>query len=102
MASLYLPRTSKFFWIKFKDPANPGNVLRKSTKLSSLNPVEVRKARQLEAEYTLKERSYLPGGPFDGGWLWVDQFLRMNYRSQPATLERFLNVWQSLERFLKE
>ena len=90
MASLYLPRTSKFYWIKFKDPSNPKKVCRKSTKLSSLNPMEVRKARLLEAEYTLKERSYVPGGPFDGGWLWVNQFLRTNYLSRAATLERFL------------
>jgi len=99
MANLFLQPKSKFYWLQYRKP--DGSRARFSTKLSRLNPVEVRRAKQLEAEYTLKERSY--GGPVNlGGWLWVEPFLQLTYLAHASTLERYSTVWKMLRRFLRE
>lgn len=99
MASIYLQRKSKFFWLKFKDAH--GAIKRFSTKLSRTNPVDVRRASQLEAEYTLKERSYA-ALPDAGSWIWVEPFLNTTYKAKPSTLHRYLGIWRNLRMFIQE
>lgn len=102
MASIYLQPKSQFYWLKWTKP--DGTVARFSTKLSRLKPADVRRARQMEAEYTLKERSFGSSGGSGSlaAWLWVPQFLKTAYYARPTTLHRYLGVWNNLSLFLRE
>lgn len=70
-----------------------------STKLRRSLPGETRKARALEAEWTLKERQGGPQSRYD--WLWVPDYLSQRYagREHARTLENYRGRWRNLNVF---
>ena len=98
MASIYQRDNSRFWWIKFVDPESR-KTRRTTTGLKVGVGPDTRNAKQLEAEYTLREKKM---GPVIGenSWLWVTGFLASRY--SPAAQERYLSAWRTLALFLAE
>lgn len=104
MANLYKRTDSCFYWITYRDAA--GATRQESTRLRHENPVEVRKARALEAQRTADElargASATVGRRRSKGWLWVQPFLDVRYHTNGTTLERYTDCWRTLIMFLTE
>src|SRR5258708_6920395 len=99
MASLYTRKGSPYFWLKFIDKR--GTVRQISTKCRVGVSTEVRRARVLVAEKSLEELKQ-PERAEQQSWTWVDGFLKMKYKFNPATLERFVCAWPTITLFLQE
>ena len=98
MASLYKQTTSKFWWIKYRNPET-GTILRESTRYRFGIGAETRKALELVAERTLKERQAPAGNP--GRWdTWVADYIREQVSG--STQRGYLISWNTLRMFLHE
>jgi integrase len=67
---------------------------------------EVRRAKELEAEYTLKERRRAVASPAfgsEGRWeMWVTEWAAMKYRSNAGSHRRWESVWRTLLMFFED
>ena len=98
MASLYKQATSKFWWVKYRDPATR-RIIRASTRFRIGVGTETRKAMELVAERTLKERQAPAGNP--GRWdTWVTDYIKGQVSG--LTLYGYLIRWRTLRLFLDE
>ena len=98
MASLYKQPKSKYWWIKYRNPET-GKGVRESTRYRFGIGTETRKAMELVAVRTLKERQKPAGNP--GQWdTWVTDYIReqVSGRSQIC----YLVSWTTLRMFLIE
>ena len=98
MASLYKQATSKFWWIKYRNPAN-GKIVRESTRYQFGVGPDTRKAMEMVAERTLKERQAPAGNP--GRWdTWVADYIREQVSG--GTQRGYLISWNTVRMFLEE
>ena len=105
MASLYqrkvVGETSPYWWIKYRDPAT-FKIKQETTKYRIGVGRDTRLARQLEAEYTCRERT-LPRTSKKEGWdMWVTAFLKLRYHSSEQSKLRYLTAWRNVRMFLNE
>lgn len=101
MASLYKRPGTVFWWIKFRDPTTR-KVVRESTLFRHGIGSETRKARELEAQRTLAERSSASAGKRGAFAQWVKPWLDHPARLSARTRLRYTECWQMLRLFLDE
>jgi integrase len=109
MASIYKRPGSQFWWIKFHDPNRPrldarGKPIprRESTGYRIGTGEQKRKAQELEAEYTLRERQSNQAHPNEAWKNWVTPFLDLRYQNSPNTCSRAKTAWRTIKMFLAE
>jgi site-specific recombinase XerD len=101
MASIYKRKQTDLLWIKYRD--QKGRLVQESTGFSRKVPLHVRQAKALAAEKTALELRHGFGGKQkQGGWAWVKKFFTVRYSTSPLTLERYLNCWDTLQRFIED
>lgn len=105
MASLYKRNRSKFYWIKFRDPATR-KVCQEPTEFEHANPAHRQRAREFVAEKTFHE-SKAPKASSSHRWhLWVLPFLDARHATDDEadlkTLTRKLTAWRTLSDYLAE
>ncbi|MEI6561626.1 MAG: hypothetical protein WCO68_06020 [Verrucomicrobiota bacterium] len=87
MASTFTRKDSKFIWLRFKNEKDDWD--QRSLGLRKDSAADRRKASEIEAEHTLKERQRSPGSSscedFDA---WVIPWLELKYESRESTLKR--------------
>jgi integrase len=98
MASLYF--RGNIIWIKYRSA--DGETVRESTKLKRNVPEQLRRARVLEAQRSLKESEKAIASD-DSRWQnWVLPYIHTTYGSQSNTLRNYLYRWNPLSIFLKK
>jgi integrase len=96
MASLYF--RGDRIWMTFK--GLDGRWQQKSTGYRKSNAVELRQARRLVSDLSLKERTE---ATVRGRWDWVQPWIEARWGHSTATTPaRYRSHWQWLERWLKE
>lgn len=99
MANLFKRPQSPFWWIRYRR-ALTGERRAESTRLRYSVPLDTRRARELQAELTLKERRS-SGVVSAQRWdRWVLPFLNQTYAHQQNTLKAYLTAWHALNLFL--
>jgi integrase len=98
MASLYKPKNSPFWWIKFRD-TRTNKICRQSTRLRVGVGADTRKANELRGQKIMDENRVLSGtkGQWDS---WVTDFI--NDQVAGRTRERYLTAWRTLRMWLRE
>src|SRR5512133_1468692 len=99
MASLYTRSGSPYYWIKYRDAA--GQICQVSTKCRVGIAPDVRRAREKEAEHSLRELQH-DRRSVTTGWSWVLDFLKTRYQSKPTTFERYSCAWPTIQLFFDE
>lgn len=101
MASIYERAGSPFWWIKFRDPVT-FKVKQTSTKFRVGIGPDTRNARELESEYTFRERKILTSSGREAWAIWVPEFLHLRYINSPQSKLRYETAWRTLKMFLAE
>lgn len=100
MAHLFQQKKSPFWWICY---TSKGERIRKSTHLRVGVGLETRKAKILEAEYTLAESKTSRDNPWENQWdSWVGDFIEARYGQRKLTLRRYKTIWNTIRMFLVE
>ncbi len=102
MASKYKRPGSAYWWINYKDPADR-LIKRKSTGFKIGVGADTRRADEMVAQWTLKERQ-CHGTTADEAWVkWVTDFINdPKHKFSHRTTERYLTGWRVLRMFLEE
>jgi integrase len=101
MASLYQRPGTVFWWIKYRDPSTR-KIIRETTLYRHGIGGDTRKARELEAQRTLAERSSAGNGKRGAFAQWVKPWLDHPARLSDRTRTRYLECWKMLRLFLDE
>ncbi|HWB58861.1 MAG TPA: hypothetical protein VG733_05185 [Chthoniobacteraceae bacterium] len=101
MASVYIREKSRFYWLKFRDPAT-FKITRRATSIDHTLPGAARKSRALAAEYTRKEMS-APGRhhAHENFEHWAEAYLRSRCKN-PHTLVNTLKGLRDAFAFFRE
>jgi site-specific recombinase XerD len=101
MASLFQQKSSRFWWVKYRDPKT-GKVVRKPTPFEHGDRRQTRQAEILRSEREIDElRAPAAGGAMVWS-AWVTDYLRKRHAASPLTLTRKLTIWRTLDRYLDE
>lgn len=98
MASVYTRKDSPYFQLRVKVEGEWTSI---PTDIPIGNSLNRRKAERLASEYSVKEienESSLLGHYFAR---WVEPYLIARYATSPKTLERYLQMWNSLRIYFK-
>lgn len=102
MASLYVRKRSRYWWIEYIDAA--GKRRQESTKLRRDVAAQSRKAHQLRDDLAARERDSAHENRNTNGesWgVWVPRFIEQRYSGSPFSLSRYTSAWRNLEGFLR-
>lgn len=101
MASIYKRKNSKFWWIKYRDPASC-RLVRESTGLEITCRAQSQKARELCAAATLNELQGARKLKRDGAWdSWVPAFINATHGPRLKTLSQYRICWATLRSWLQ-
>jgi integrase len=101
MAKLYIRNRSPFYWLNYRDATGVRRQISTGLRHGRENPIEVRKAFALEADYTAREFRSGLDKKASGGWEWVGDWFRLRYGASPGTLRRYTAAWKPLTIFLR-
>jgi len=101
MASVYRRKHSRFWWVKYRDPAT-GKTVRKSTGLDVVIPNARKTAKGLEADYTRKEMMAPKTREAERWESWADAYFRQRYANNPLTLVNSMKGLRDCLVFFRE
>jgi len=100
MASLLKEKNSPYWYIKFRDPET-GKWRRKATQYRVGIGTDTRKAQELEAEYSLREKQFSGESNCEHWKEWVAAWFS-SLKLSPKSIDRYRSSWVNVLKFLEE